>query len=177
MTGMNTRITVFLAVLLLLAVPAALFAAAYDALVPLLVDLAGWQAEAAEGIDLSQAGMQGVTVVREYKSGGKGLTAAIMLGSQAGITWMPEYKEGFKGQSDEGSMEVKRINGFLVYEAYNKDDAAGGVVVLLIETTAGKPDSGAVLVVSFEEMSLDEGLKLAQKFDWKKMKDAAGKVK
>ena len=165
-----------MAVLFLLAVPAGLFAAAYDSLLPLLVDIAGWQAEKAGGIDLSQAGMQGVTVVREYKSGGKGLTAAIMLGSQVGITWMPEYKEGFKGESDEGSMEVKRINGFLVYQVYNKGDSTGGLVVLLVETIADKPDSGALLVVSFEDMPLDEGLKLAQKFDWKKIKDAAGKV-
>lgn len=177
MTGMNTRITVFLTVLLLLAVPAGIFAAAYDSLLPLLVDIAGWQAEKAEGIDLSQAGMQGVTVVREYTSGEKGLTAAIMLGSQVGITWMPDYKEGFKAETEEGSLEVRKINGFLAYQAYNKDDASGGIVVLLIETTPDKPNSGALFVVSFEGMSLDEGLKLAQKFDWKKIKDAAGKVK
>jgi hypothetical protein len=174
---MSKTITVLMAALFLLAVPAGLFAAAFDPLLPLLVDIAGWQAEKAEGIDLSQAGMQGVTVVREYKSGGKGLTASIMLGSQAGITWMPDYKEGFKGESEEGSMEVKRINGFLVYQIYNKGDATGGVVVLLIETIPDKPGSGALLVVSFEDMSLDEGLKLAQKFDWKKIKDAAAKVK
>jgi hypothetical protein len=174
---MKTRITVFLTVLLLLAVPAGLFAAAYDSLLPLLVDIAGWQGEKAEGIDLSQAGMQGVTVVREYKSGGKGLTAAIMLGSQVGITWTPEYKEGFKAQTEEGSLEVRKINGFLAYTAYNKDNASGGIVVLLIETTPDKPDSGALLVVSFEDLPLDEGLKLAQKFDWKRIKDAAAKVK
>ena len=166
-----------MAVFFLLALPAGLFAAAYDSLLPLLVDIAGWQGGKAEGIDLSQAGMQGVTVVREYQSGGKGLTASIMVGSQAGITWMPDYKEGFKGESEEGSMEVKRINGFLVYQIYNKNDSTGGLVVLLIETTADKPGSGALLVISFEDTPLDEGLKLAQKFDWKKMKDAAAKVK
>jgi hypothetical protein len=174
---MSKTITVLLVVLFLLAVPAGLFAAAYDSLLPLLVDIAGWQAEKAEAIDLSQAGMQGVTVAREYKSGGKGFTAAITLGSQVGITWMPEYKEGFKGESDEGTMEVKRINGFLAYQAYSEDESSGGLVVLLIETTPNKPDSGALLVVTFEDMTLDEGLKLAQKFDWKKMKDAAAKVK
>ena len=174
---MGKMITALMAVLFLLVVPAGLFAAAYDSLLPLLVDIAGWQGGKAEGIDLSQAGMQGVTVVREYKSGGKGLTASIMVGSQAGITWMPDYKEGFKGESEEGSMEVKRINGFLVYQIYNKNDSTGGLVVLLIETTADKPGSGALLVISFEDTPLDEGLKLAQKFDWKKMKDAAAKVK
>jgi hypothetical protein len=174
---MNTRIGAILAMCLLLVAPAGLFAAAYDPLLPLLVDLAGWKAGKAEGIDLSQAGMQGVTVVREYTSGEKGLTASVMLGSQVGITWMPDYKEGFKAETEEGSLEVRKINGFLAYQAYDKDDASGGLVVLLIETTADKPNSGALFVVSFEGLPLDEGLKLAQKFDWKKMKDAAARVK
>jgi hypothetical protein len=174
---MNKLTTLFAALLFFLIIPVGLFAAAYDPLLPLLVDLAGWQAEKAEGVDLSQAGMQGVTVVREYTSGEKGLSAAIMLGSQVGITWMPEYKEGFKTQSDEGPMEVRRINGFLVYQAYNTEDSSGGLVVLLLETTASKPESGALFAFSFEGISLDEGVKLAQKFDWKKMKDTAAKVK
>jgi hypothetical protein len=36
---------------------------------------------------------------------------------------------------------------------------------------------GALLVVSFEGVPFDGGLKLAQKADWKKMKDTAVKVK
>lgn len=174
---MNKRITLLLAVIVCCVAPTGLLAASFDSLLPLLVDIAGWKADAAEGIDLSQAGMQGVTVVREYTSGEKSLSAAIMLGTQVGMTWMPDYKEGFKGKSDEGTMEVKKLDGFLVYQAYNEDDDSGGLVVLLIETSADKPGSGALLVVSFEDMPLDEGLKLAQKFDWKKMKEAAGKVK
>jgi hypothetical protein len=174
---MSKNIAVLVVALFLLAAPAVLFAAAYDALVPLLVDIAGWKADAADAIDLSQAGMKGVTVAREYKSGGKGLTAAVMVGTQAGVTWMPDYKEGFKGKSDEGTMEVKRINGFLVYQVYDTSDSTAGLVVLLIAATADKPDSGAVLVFSFDDMTLDEGLKLAQKFDWQKIKDAAAKVK
>lgn len=174
---MNRRSCVLFAVCLLLAAPAALFGAAYDPLLPLLVDIAGWQAEKAEGIDFSQAGMPGVSVVREYTSGDRNLSAAIMLGMQAGAQWMPEYKEGFRVETTDGSMDVRRVNGFLVYQAYNTEDATGGVVVLLLETAADKPGTGAVLVVSFDDVSLDEGLRLAQKFDWKKMRDAAAKVK
>lgn len=121
--------------------------------------------------------MQGVTVVREYTSGEKGLSASILLGAQVGITWVPEYKEGFKVVSDEGSMEVRKLNGFLVYQIFNKENSSGGLLVLLLETTADKPESGALFVFSFDGVSLDEVLKLAQKFDWKKMKDAAAKVK
>jgi hypothetical protein len=176
-TGMNTRITVLLAVLFLLVVPAGLFAASFAPLLPLLVDLAGWQAEKAEGIDLSQAGMQGVTVVREYQNGEKTINASIMLGSQVGTTWIPDYKEGFKAETTEGSVEVRTINGFLVYLGFDKSESTGGLVVLLIGTTADKPESGALFVFSFEGLALDEALKTAQKFDWKKMKDVAGKVK
>jgi hypothetical protein len=49
--------------------------------------------------------------------------------------------------------------------------------VLLLEAAADKPESGAVFVVSFDGMPLDDAVKLAQKFDWKKMKDAAGRLK
>ncbi len=175
--GMKKLVIFVNMVFLFLVAPAGLFAAAYDSLLPLLVDLAGWEAEAVEGIDLSQAGMQGVTVAREYSSGEKAISAAIILGSQVGITWTPEYQEGFKLESTEGSMEVRKLNGFLVYQVYNKENSSGGLVVLLIETTADKPESGAVFVFSFEGISFDEGLKLAQKFDWRKMKNAAGMVK
>lgn len=163
--------------LVLLAAPAALFAAAYDPLLPLLVDLAGWKADPPDGIDLSAAGMQGVTVVREYSSGDKGLTATIMLGDQVGVTWSPEYREGFKLVSTEGSMEVRKIDGFLVYHVFDAGDSSGGIVVLLLETAADKPGTGAVFVLAFDGMPLDEGVALAQKFDWKKMRDAAARVK
>lgn len=164
-------------VLVLLSTPAVVFAAAYDPLLPLLVDLAGWKSDPADGIDLSAAGMKGVTAVREYTSGDKGLTATIMLGDQVGVTWAPEYREGFKLESTEGSMEVRKIGGFLVYHVYDPGDASGGIVVLLLETGVDKPGTGAVFVLSFDGMTLDEAVKLAQKFDWKKMKDAAARVK
>jgi len=156
---------------------AVLFAASYDPLLPLLVDLAGWEAEAAEGIDLAMAGIRGVTVVREYTSGEKKVSASLFTGAQVGITWASEYEEGFKLESVEGAMEVRKIGGFLVYHVYDRDDASGGLVVLLLEAVADKPESGAVFVLSFDGMPLDDALKLAQKFDWKRMKDAAGRVK
>jgi hypothetical protein len=176
-SAMNRHIVAIFAACFILAASAGLFAASFDPLLPLLVDIAGWKADKAEGIDFSQAGMQGVSVIREYSSGEKGLSAAIMMGTQAGAQWMPEYKEGFKVESPEGSMEVRKLNGFLVYQAYNIGDSTGGLIVLLLEAAADKPGSGALLVVSFEGVSFDEGLKLAQKFDWKKMKDTAAKVK
>lgn len=48
--------------------------------------------------------------------------------------------------------------------------------MLLLEAAADKPESGAGCVFSFEGLPLDDGLKLAQKFDGKKRKDTAGRV-
>jgi hypothetical protein len=174
---MNKRIGVLLAAVFLLVAPSGLIAASFDPLLPLLVDLAGWQAEKAEGIDLGQAGMKSVSVFREYTSGEKGLSAAILLGSQVGASWMPDYREGYKVESSEGTMEVGKINGFLVYRGFDKDDSSGGIMVLLIEAAADKPESGAVFFLTFDGVALEEALKLAQKFDWKKIKDAAARVK
>ena len=174
---MSNRSFVFLAVLLLLVAPTGLLAASYDPLLPLLVELAGWQAKKAEGVDLNQAGMLGVSVFREYASDERSIAAAIMLGSQVGVTWLPEYEEGFKVQSGAGLMEVRKINGFLVHIGFDAEDSSGGVVVLLIPAVADKPASGAAFALSFEGLALDDALKLAQKFDWKKMRDAAAKVK
>jgi hypothetical protein len=174
---MNKRVGVLLAAVFLLVAPSGLIAASFDSLLPLLVDLAGWQAEKAEGIDLGQAGMKGVSVYREYTSGDKGLSAAVLLGSQVGASWMPDYREGFKMETSEGTMEVGMINGFLVYRGFDKGDSSGGIMALLLEAVANKPESGAVFVLTFDGITLEEGLKLAQKFDWKRMKDAAARVK
>jgi hypothetical protein len=175
---MQKKIGILLAVLFLaMTAPAGLFAASFDPLLPLLVDLPGWKADAAEGIDMAQAGMSGITVFREYTSGGKGLTATILVGAQAGLTWTAAYKEGFKQDTTEGSGEVRKVNGFLVYLVYDKTDASTGLIVLLLQPVADKAGSGALFALDLGTMPLDEGLKLAQKFDWTKMKDAAGKVK
>jgi hypothetical protein len=36
-------------------------------------------------------------------------------------------------------------------------DSSGGVIVLLLEVVPDQPDSGGVLVVTFDGISLDEG--------------------
>ena len=178
MANMNRTVMLFLAVLTLALVGPALqvYAAAYDALLPLLVDLPGWEAEPADGADASAQGMRAVTAYRTYESGDRRFEANLLIGSQAVMTWMPDYKEGFKVETTEGLMEVKKITGFLVFYTFEREGNSGGILVLL-QDSGNKPEMGAVLAISFEGLALDEALKNAQRFPWARMKEQVGKLK
>jgi hypothetical protein len=167
---------ILLAALCLLVPALGLSAAGLDNLLALMVDLPGWEAEKADGADMTYQGIRAVTASRNYQSGEKTFDVSILIGTQASSAWMPAYKEGYKLETPEGAMEVKKINGFLVYEMFEKAGGSGGIVVLLQEA-AKETDTGAVLAVSFEGMDRDEAMKTAQRFSWAKMKAQVGALK
>jgi hypothetical protein len=175
---MNKPSLLFAAVLaLVLAGPALQAGAAgYDSLLPLLVDLPGWEAEPADGADASVQGVRAVTVYRNYESGDRRFEVNLLVGMQAGMSWMPDYKEGYRMETPEGLMEVKRIAGFLVSYVFERESNSGGIVVL-IQEAASQPDTGAVLAITFEGLPLEEALKTAQRFSWAKMKEQVAKLK
>lgn len=166
----------FFIVLALLLTPLALTAAPYDALLPLLVDLSGWEGGEAAGADMSATGMRAVSAAREYTRGeDQTLSAVIMVGMMVQGAWTEEYVEGFKAEDSETRVQVQKINGFLVHTGVEKGEDSGGVLVLLQEATA-KPGSGAVFALGFEGIKLEEALKLAKLFNWKQMKAAVEKL-
>jgi hypothetical protein len=173
---MKRRSVILLAALCLLVPALGLSAAGVDNLLVLMVDLPGWEAEKADGADMTYQGMRTVTASRNYQSGEKTFAASILIGIQAAAAWMPSYKEGYKVESPEAAMEVRRLNGFLVYEMFEKAGGSGGIVVLLQEA-AKETDTGAVFAVSFEGMARDEAMKTAQRFSWAKMKAQVGTLK
>jgi len=140
------------------------------------VDLPGWQAEPADGADASAQGMRAVTAYRSYEDGERRLDANLLVGVQAGMSWLPDYQEGFRMETPEGLMEVKRIGGFLVHCTFEREEGSGGIIVLLQDGSA-TPDLGAVFVVSFEGLALEEALRLAQRFSGARMKDPAARLK
>jgi hypothetical protein len=177
MAGMNKpRLFAVLLALALLCPALQAQAAGYEALLPLLMDLPGWEAEPADGADASAAGMRAVTVYRTYESGERRFETNLLVGMQAGMTWMPDYKDGYRMETPEGLMEVKKIGGFLVFYMFEQESNSGGIVVQLQDGTAA-PDTSAVFAISFEGLPLAEALKTAQRFSWAKMKDQVGKLK
>jgi hypothetical protein len=143
--------------------------------VPLLIDLEGWEAGEAEVLDVSFQDFRGINVRREYERDDQSLDASIMIGFQAVGLWNPMYYDGFKMEAGGAIMDVKKTDGFFVFHNYQKSEKAGMCVVLLEETSQEKK-TGAVFVFSYEGIEDSEGVELAKKFDWAKMKEIAKEI-
>lgn len=91
-----------------------------------------------------------------YASGDRRFEVNLLLGMQTGMTWMPDYQEGFKLETPEGIMEVKRINGCLVFHTCERDNNTGGIVVLSGRTAQPTP---RVCPRSFRGVNKDHLLK------------------
>jgi hypothetical protein len=173
---MNKQFTILLALCMLVLAPIALSAESFDALLPLLVDLPGWQAEKPDGVDLSESGQRAISATRSYTNGERTFEATILIGMQVSTVWMPNYKEGLKVETPDGLMEVKKINGFLVFDVFAQEGGSGGIGVLL-QDSQSKSGLQAVFALSYEGLSREEAMKNAQLFSWQKMKDQAAKLK
>ncbi|MBN2231859.1 MAG: hypothetical protein JW781_03440 [Deltaproteobacteria bacterium] len=147
------------------AAPAA--AAAYDALLPLFIDLPGWNAEPAEGMAMDMGGSSMVSATREYRRGEAQFSAVMMTGQQAGAMAATVTSQGkMKIETSEVYMAVETIAGFPAYVVRNKQEQSGSITILL-DTN---PDSARVFTVGYEHLDADEALTLAKKFDWPQIK-------
>jgi hypothetical protein len=149
---------------------AVVWAAGYEALTALLVDLPGWQAEKAQGTDMDMQGAKMTTATRAYKQGDKELTAVVMVGGQAAAAAAGMGGTTMQMENDEQKVSMKDVAGFHVTSTFDKKQTSGTIMVVL----AGGKDSGAIFSFTYRGISDDEAMKLAQKFDWKKMQAAAG---
>lgn len=145
-------------------------------LIPLLMDLEGWEADKAEVTDATFQNFRTINVSREYEKDDQTLSASIVIGYQSAVMWNPMYHEGFKMEAGDSIVEVKKTDGFFVFHSYQKPDKAGMCIVLLQETSQQKR-TGAVFAFSYEGIEDSEGLELAKKFDWKKMSEIAREIK
>ncbi len=152
------------------------YAASYQDFIPFLIDLPGWKAEKPDGADIDMVGVTAISAARKYTSGNKKIEAAILIGQMMMGAWNIGYQEGFKMETPDIKLEVKKINGFMVFNSYEKDKSSGLIMVLLNEAMA-EGSTGAVFSFSFKGMNGEEAVKLAQKFDWKKVKAKVEKIK
>lgn len=138
-------------------------AASYETLYPCLIDLPGWEAEKPEGMKMEMSGMKMINASRSYSQGDKEITAVIIIGNQAMAT--PMGSEGLNMETPEENLSIKKINGFLVQNVYNKKDREGTIIVYLNPQEA----RAAIFSFSFEQLPENEALNLAKTFDWKMM--------
>jgi hypothetical protein len=149
---------------------ASAWAQSYEALTPLLIDLPGWKAEAAQGASMDVQGAKMTTATRAYQQEGKEITAQIVIGGSAGAAAdSMANTPAVQMENAEQKVSIKTVNGFQVTATFQKKEKTGTIMVVIAQ---GK-DSGGFFSFTYKGLTDDEASKLAEKFDWKKMQDAA----
>jgi len=135
----------------------------YKTLCKELKDLPGWQAEQCEGMNMSGSPMgEMASAHRSYSKGNQRIEATIVCGMQAMGYWAPfAYK--MQVETDKDFVKVTEVNGYGVGINYDKQTKTGSIIVRL---TRGKKETKAVFLLNFENMSWQEALEIAKKFDW-----------
>lgn len=137
---------------------------AFRRYLPLFVDLDGWQGKKPDGMTMEMPNNSMTTATREYTRGSSQLHASVVTGpAAAGALAMT--KAGMNVETSEGHMISTTMNGFAISKTYNVPQKSGAVLVAL--------GAAAMFSVSYNGMTEDEALPLAQKFDWKAFQAAS----
>jgi hypothetical protein len=163
----KSRIIVFS---LLLALPVLWAAAparadqAFQRLMPLLIDLDGWQGKKPDGMSMEMPGGGMTTATREYQKGSAKANAAVMTG-QAAVGALAPMQARMNVTTSEGHMVTDTMQGMKVMKTYTTTQKSGALLVAL--------DKDVMFSFSYTGLAEDEALALAQKFDWKAIQAAA----
>ena len=137
---------------------------AFRRYLPLFIDLDGWKGNKPDGMTMEMSDNSMTTAKRDYTHGSAQLHASVVTGPAAAGA-LATTKSGMKIETSEGHMISTTINGFAVAKSYNVPQKSGAVLVAL--------GPAAMFSVSYNGMTEDEALPLAQKFDWKAFQTAS----
>jgi hypothetical protein len=136
----------------------------FQRLLPLLVDLAGWQGKKPDGMSMQMSDTSMTTATRDYERGTAQLHASVVIGQAAEGALAP-IQTGMKMQTPEGHMITDTLRGMPVMKTFNIKDKSGALIVALAKN--------AMFSLAYEGLGEDEALQLADKFDWKALQAAA----
>lgn len=137
---------------------------AFQRFLPLFVDLDGWQGKKPDGMSMEMPNASMTTATRDYQRGAAQLHASVIMG-QAAASALAAIQTGMNVETTEGHMITTTINGLPANKTYNNKQKSGAIMVALGAT--------ALLTVSYNGITEDEALPLAEKFDWKAIQAAA----
>ena len=140
---------------------------AFQRFLPLLVDLDGWQGKKPDGMSMEMPNASMTTAGREYQKGSARVNASVMTGQVAAGALAP-MQTGMNVTTTEGHMITATMHGMSTLKTYTTAQKSGALVVAL--------DKDAMFSFSYNGISEEEALALAEKFDWKAIQ-AAAKVK
>ena len=139
---------------------------AFQRLMPLLVDLDGWQGKKPDGMSMEMPIGSMTTATREYQRGPARAHASVMVGTAAMGALAPIHA-GMNVTTSEGHMLTASMHGMQVLKSYTTAQKSGALIVAL--------DKDAMFSLSYNGMTEDEALALAEKFDWKAIQAATKK--
>ena len=137
---------------------------AFQRLLPLLVDLNGWQGKKPDGMSMEMPNNSMTTATRDYQRGAAQLHAGVVTG-QAATGALAALQTGMNIQTTDGHMISSTMQGLAVMKTFNTQQTYGSIMVAL-----GKD---ALFSLSYNGIAEDEALALAEKFDWKAIQAAA----
>lgn len=135
----------------------------YADLTKQLVDIDGWEAQEATGMNMNGPMGEMVNAVREYEKNGALISAQIVVGGIAQSTWAP-FEAGYSMESPEIVAKTMDVSGHRIGISHDKMEKTGTIVVLL--NTKAK---NGIFALAYEGLSHEEALDLARKFSWSGM--------
>jgi hypothetical protein len=145
-------------------------AASYHGLAATLIDLPGWNAEKAEGMQMEMGETTMANANRTYQKEDAELDVAVTVG---GSVMGPAVMGDMKMETDAERMTVSTMDGHRVHASFSKDDKSGVIVVSLLQDDKG----GAIFSLTYSGLPEETAMALAKKFDWEEMKEEAGKLR
>ena len=137
---------------------------AFQRFLPLLVDLGGWQGKKPDGMSIEMPNNSMTTATRDYQRGAAQLHAGVVMGQAAAGALAP-IQSGMNVETTDGHMITSTMHGLPVMKTFNTQQKSGTIIVAL-----GKD---AMFSLSYNGVTEDEALSLAEKFDWKAIQAAA----
>lgn len=138
----------------------------FQRLLPLLIDLDGWQGKKPDGVSMEMADTSMTTATRDYERGEAKVHTTVIVGQAAEGALAP-LQGGMNLETSEGHMVSATIRGLSALKVFNSKEKSGNLMVEL--------DKNAMFNFAYEGMGEDEALALADKFDWKAIQTAARK--
>ena len=136
----------------------------FQRFLPLFVDLDGWQGKKPDGMSMEMSNVSMTTATRDYQKGSAQAHATVMVGQTAAGALAP-LQNAMNVQTSEGHMVTATMHGMPVLKTFTTKDKSGSLIVGL-----GKQ---AMFTFSYNGLTEDEAMPLAEKFDWKAIQTAA----
>jgi hypothetical protein len=137
---------------------------AFKRFLPLLVELDGWQGKKPDGMTMEMPNASMTTATREYQRAAAQLHVSVVVGPAA-VGALAATQTGMNIQTSDGHIITSTINGLSVTRTFNIKQKSGAIMVAL--------SPSALFSVSYNGLTEDDALPLAQKFDWKGLQAAA----